>query len=185
MTLRRLTTQDVDAMIAEKGGPVSLMVSDDQSEWVHAHVRRTVEGKPYPFDCEDSIYRYAAMPAEGTFDTTLLTSSSDTLNTVVDQMRQQVEGTKHDDGKPRWTLVPWRAMESVVAVLEHGAKKYGDDNWRHVPNASRRYVDAAARHIIAHMRGDELDRESGLPHLAHAVCSILFLLENMRGPDAE
>lgn len=185
MTLRRLTTQDVDAMIAEKGGPVSLMVSDDQSEWVHAHVRRTVEGKPYPFDCEDSIYRYAAMPAEGTFDTTLLTSSSDTLNTVVDQMRQQVEGTKHDTGKPRWSLLPIDTIGQVVAVLEHGAKKYGDDNWRYVENGRTRYYDALMRHVDAWWRGEDNDPESGLPHLAHAACCILFLLENMRGPDAE
>ena len=60
--------------------------------------------------------------------------------------------------------------------MEFGAAKYGADNWQHVPNARQRYFDAAMRHLLAWWDGERLDAESGLPHLAHAGCCILFLL---------
>lgn len=85
---------------------------------------------------------------------------------------------KADAGKPRPSLLPAKALHDVVAVLEHGAQKYGVDNWRNVDD-KRRYLDAALRHLMAVMEGglDEEDGDSGLPHLAHAACSLLFLLE--------
>jgi hypothetical protein len=84
---------------------------------------------------------------------------------------------KDDEGKPRIaTLLPWGAVLEVVAVLEYGARKYAVDNWRGVPRARQRYADAAARHLIAWLRGEERDQESGLRHLAHAATCLLFLL---------
>lgn len=86
-------------------------------------------------------------------------------------------GVKHDEDKPRWVLLPWRQVEHVVKVLNYGAKKYPSaDNWKRVPNAENRYFDAAVRHITAHWSGERFDAESGLPHLAHAVCCLLFLM---------
>lgn len=85
-------------------------------------------------------------------------------------------GRKDDAGKPRWSLIPDRAMEDVVKVLTYGARKYGDDNWREVEDGPRRYYDAAMRHVVAHRQGIRLDDESGLPHLAHAVASLLFIM---------
>ena len=83
-------------------------------------------------------------------------------------------GTKHDAGKPRASLLPWRELWSVVAVMEFGAVKYGEDNWKTVPNGPRRYFDAAIRHIMAWRDGELDDPESGLPHLSHAICCLLF-----------
>jgi hypothetical protein len=85
-------------------------------------------------------------------------------------------GRKDDSNKTRWSMLPWAALAHVVAVMEHGARKYGEDNWRVVENGPRRYWDAAARHMIAWADGETHDPESGLPHLAHAVCSLLFVL---------
>ena len=86
-------------------------------------------------------------------------------------------GRKDDAGKRRWSLLPWNAVAGVVEVLTYGATKYGDHNWRQVDNAGERYFDAALRHLHAWHDGERLDGESGLPHLAHAACCILFLLE--------
>ena len=83
---------------------------------------------------------------------------------------------KHDSGKWRMSLVPVTALKSIVDVLEFGAKKYAVDNWRTVPDARRRYYDAAIRHLTAWWDGETLDEESGLPHLAHAGCCVIFLL---------
>lgn len=87
-----------------------------------------------------------------------------------------VNGRKDDKGKPRWSLIPLRAVASVVDVLEYGAKKYAPDNWRKVPQPRERYFNAAVRHLYAWRMGDPIDGETGLPALAHACCCILFLL---------
>ena len=85
--------------------------------------------------------------------------------------------TKHDDGKLRWDLLPWGATHEVVRVLTFGATKYGASNWRTVEGWRWRYLAAAMRHIVAWARGERVDAESQLPHLAHAAACLLFLLE--------
>lgn len=86
------------------------------------------------------------------------------------------EGVKYDASKPRWSLLPTGTMEEVIKVLEYGANKYSPDNWKKVPQMEVRYYDAAMRHIDAYWQGEYLDEESGQPHLAHAVCCLLFLM---------
>jgi hypothetical protein len=53
--------------------------------------------------------------------------------------------------------------------------KNGRDNWQRVPDAVHRYEAAFFRHMVAFMHGEKNDKESGLPHLAHAGCCLLFL----------
>lgn len=84
------------------------------------------------------------------------------------------EGRKDDAGKLRWSLLPLRAMKSVVEVLEYGARKYSEGGWKSV--SRQRYVEAAFRHMVAIADGEKLDAESGLPHAAHAVCCLLFII---------
>ena len=90
-------------------------------------------------------------------------------------------GSKHDSGKPLMGAVPPNALLAVAKVLTFGAEKYGRDNWRQVENAETRYLDAALRHINAYQRGESVDPESGESHLAHAVCSLMFILELQEG----
>lgn len=85
-------------------------------------------------------------------------------------------GVKFDRGKLRFSLIPLGALREIVEVLEFGARKYAVDNWRVVPDARARYWDAAVRHLVAFREGEQLDPESGLHHLAHAGCCVLFLL---------
>jgi hypothetical protein len=86
------------------------------------------------------------------------------------------QGVKYDSEKPKWTLLPFRALQEVVEVLTFGAKKYAADNWKHVPQARERYVDAAYRHLADWNTTARLDPETGKSHLAHAICCLLFLL---------
>lgn len=85
-------------------------------------------------------------------------------------------GKKNDAGKPRWSLLPEGAIHNVVKVLEFGANRYGINNWQLVTNGKTRYYDAAMRHIEAWKSGNQNDEESGLMHLAHAVCCLLFII---------
>ena len=87
-------------------------------------------------------------------------------------------GVKYDGEKPRFDLVPARAELEVVKVLTYGAAKYGANNWSQLEDLESRYLAAALRHISAHRRGEKIDPESGLPHLAHAATSLMFVMEN-------
>lgn len=86
-----------------------------------------------------------------------------------------MSGNKFDADKPRMDLLPPHALREVARVLVCGAAKYGDHNWREGIAFSRVYA-AAQRHLNAYWDGEDLDSESGLPHLAHATCCLLFLL---------
>ena len=86
------------------------------------------------------------------------------------------QATKHDANKARLDLVPPRALLAVGMVLTYGAHKYGARNWQLGMDWGR-LVGAALRHLMAWQSGEELDPESQLPHLAHAACCILFILE--------
>ena len=89
-----------------------------------------------------------------------------------------IGGKKHDEGKLRYDLMPPFAEAEVIRVLTFGADKYGPDNWRLVDQAQQRYLAAAMRHLAAYRQGsDTRDDESGLHHLAHAACCLLFLIE--------
>lgn len=96
--------------------------------------------------------------------------------TPADDRVDALSGRKDDAGKPNYELLPWLALEQVQAVLDYGAKKYTAHGWRAVKGRTR-YLNAALRHIFAYARGEDNDHESGLPHLAHAACSVMFQLE--------
>ena len=87
-----------------------------------------------------------------------------------------VKGKKFDAGKLRHSLIPPEVLNEVLAVLEHGASKYGENNWLHVADAHTRYYDAAHRHLAAWWEGSWRDEESKSSHLAHAICCLMFLM---------
>jgi hypothetical protein len=98
-------------------------------------------------------------------------------------MAERVTGVKYDNDKPQWSLLPFKALKEVVDVLTYGAKKYAPDNWKKVPNARQRYIDAGFRHLTAYASGEKLDSETGKSHLAHAICCLLYLLAFEIGED--
>lgn len=85
-------------------------------------------------------------------------------------------GTKYDGGKLPLNLLSTTALYETAKVLAHGAKKYGVNNWRQGIEWSR-VIAAALRHLTAFNNGDNFDTESGLSHLSHAACCIMFLQE--------
>lgn len=90
------------------------------------------------------------------------------------------EGRKDDTGKRRWQLLRKgcvHALEAVIKVLEYGAKKYGDDNWKLVEQAEVRYRDALDRHLADLDKGIIYDPDTGEHQYAHVATNALFLLE--------
>lgn len=94
------------------------------------------------------------------------------------QAKPPATGQKHDQQKDPWNLVPWDTLVEVVKVLEHGRGKYGPWNWKKVDGRRWRYFNAMMRHGTAWWRGEKVDPESGLHHLAHLICSAMFLMSD-------
>lgn len=86
------------------------------------------------------------------------------------------QAMKFDQNKLPMHLLSTEAMNQTAAVLAFGAQKYAEHNWRE-GFAWSRPLSAAMRHITAFNAGEDKDPESGLSHLAHAACCIMFLLE--------
>lgn len=93
----------------------------------------------------------------------------------MDKKVNPLTGVKHDREKPRTDLLPIHALEEVSKVLTFGANKYADENWRGGMKW-KRLAGAALRHIFSWLKGENKDPETGLSHLAHAACCLLFLI---------
>jgi hypothetical protein len=76
-------------------------------------------------------------------------------------------------------LLPPFAQEEIAKVLTYGARKYDPYNWAKGMPWMRVY-GAALRHLNAFARGEDTDPETGLSHVAHAACNLMFLLEYER-----
>lgn len=85
------------------------------------------------------------------------------------------EGIKHDGNKAPFDLISVPFLEQIASVLAFGAKKYEAHNWRKGLKYSRVF-SALMRHLWAFWRGETNDKETGLPHLAHAACCLMFLM---------
>lgn len=74
-------------------------------------------------------------------------------------------------------MVPPTAV--ALASLAHldGALKYGKWNWRKAGVRASIYLDACRRHLSKWESGEELDGDSGLPHLAHALACLNILVD--------
>lgn len=97
---------------------------------------------------------------------------------ISDASKFKINGAaiKFDQDKLPLHLLSTEAMNQTAAVLQFGAQKYAEHNWRK-GFAWSRPLAAAMRHITAFNNGENKDPESGLSHLAHAACCIMFLLE--------
>ena len=82
-------------------------------------------------------------------------------------------GARRDtqEGKGRYDLLPFHAIERIAKIFEGGGIKYGIDNWRHgIP--LRRYLDSAIRHLCKAGQG-QTDED----HFAQAAWNICCLME--------
>lgn len=83
--------------------------------------------------------------------------------------------------KLRLDLVPPQSVAAIAEVLGFGARKYEAHNWMRGLSWSQ-VVAGVKRHIASFEVGEETDAESGLPHLAHALCGLVFIHWYAHGP---
>lgn len=81
--------------------------------------------------------------------------------------------------KPSLALVPGAAMVEMAGVFELGAKKYGPFNWRITKVEAMTYANAAMRHIMSWIDGEDIDPESGKSHLGHGMASLGIVIDAM------
>ena len=83
-------------------------------------------------------------------------------------------GARYNTGKPDFSLIPLCTLEDEARVWEYGRAKYAAWNWAKGTDWMIPFA-CAMRHLSAWQRGEENDQESGLPHLAHAMCNLRML----------
>jgi len=89
------------------------------------------------------------------------------------------EAARFDKGKLRMELVPSVAMEALAAIFGNGADKYGDFNWQKGLPWLQPYA-SCMRHLLAWWEGEDLDQESGQPHIYHAMANLVMIAEYMK-----
>ena len=83
-------------------------------------------------------------------------------------------GEKFNEGKLKWSLVSWKALEPMVQVLMFGAKKYAPNNWKKGVSYTET-CESLQRHINSFLEGEDIDKESKIVHIGHILCNAMFL----------
>jgi hypothetical protein len=89
-------------------------------------------------------------------------------------------GAKGDAGKcPSAQLLRdfSNALDGFLAVAHFGSVKYSLSGWLSVTDAEKRYEDALVRHLLSIWRGEDVDKDSQLPHAYHIVWNSMALAE--------
>jgi len=78
-----------------------------------------------------------------------------------------------DEGKPRYTLIPYESLKRVAMHYTEGLKKYKKDNWKGLstPEDIDRLRDSAYRHMLAYFEG-----KNDEDHASACVWNMLTLI---------
>lgn len=85
-----------------------------------------------------------------------------------------MNGERFNEGKLRWSLISWKALEPMVRVLMFGEEKYSSHNWK----GGLKYTEVCEslqRHMNAFLEGEDNDPESKISHVGHMMCNVMFL----------
>lgn len=90
-----------------------------------------------------------------------------------------MEAGHKDEGKLGLQFIlAMPGLDQVAKVGDYGAKKY--DQWNYTKGMPwMKLLGSCSRHLASFIRGQDLDPESGLPHMAHLAYNALILLGYM------
>lgn len=113
-----------------------------------------------------------------------------------------IQARRYNNNKPKWSLVHFKSLLPLVRGLMYGEHKYslfrdktgnlikgseiskedselfdleesGADNWKN-PMDKKQLLNSMMRHLTAIMDGEEIDEESGIPHIGLLMCNSMF-----------
>ena len=83
-------------------------------------------------------------------------------------------GARYNDNKIDFSLLPLCTLEEEIKVWMYGKEKYAAFNWAKGMDWSVPFA-SAMRHLSAWYAGEDLDPETGISHIAHAMCNLRML----------
>lgn len=93
-------------------------------------------------------------------------------------METKPQAKHFDDGKPDLSLIPYVAEVAMAQAFMYGSKKYGRYNYCKGHELSQ-LIASAKRHISKFYAGEDLDKESGVHHLGHAMVNLAMILQEL------
>lgn len=79
--------------------------------------------------------------------------------------------------KPSISAIPPVAILILGQAMEVGRAKYGLFNWRDADVSVSTYYNAAQRHLMAYLDGQNRDPETNVHHLGHAMACLAIILD--------
>lgn len=102
-------------------------------------------------------------------------------------MKEQLKKVKESNpkdaigtGKVPWSTTPQPVIAEVGLAMLEGALKYGRHNYRAIGVRTSVYFDAALRHLTAFWEGEDIDPDSGLPHIIKAIACLVVLRDSQQ-----
>lgn len=103
---------------------------------------------------------------------------TDIMDIILTKDPIENKSVKNDiiDDKLRWDLLPMEEIEDIVRVYHAGAKKYGPNTWQDLDDGFERYRAATFRHMMAYLKGERMDKETNVHHLAAVAWNVITML---------
>lgn len=96
------------------------------------------------------------------------------MNNVKESNPKDAVGVK----KSPFSTVPAPVVAELGLAMLEGALKYGRHNYRAVGVRGSVYYDAALRHLTQWWEGEDVDPDSGLPHVVKAMACLAVLRDS-------
>lgn len=77
--------------------------------------------------------------------------------------------------KVPFSTLPAPVLAEMALGMLEGALKYGRHNYRAIGVRTSVYYDACLRHLLAFWEGEDIDPDSGLPHIVKAIDCLVVL----------
>lgn len=93
------------------------------------------------------------------------------------EVSSKSEEAKRQNRDERFDLVPFEEIaKAYVRVAEFGAMKYSAWNWTSGTGLPRaQIIRSLLSHVFAYMRGEDIDKDSGLSHTDHILWNAVAL----------
>lgn len=77
--------------------------------------------------------------------------------------------------KPNLSYLPFAPLIEAAGGIAEGRVKYGPWNWREEKVSETIYADAAIRHLMQFIAGEDIDPDSGIHHVSKAIAGLVIL----------